>query len=125
MKFLKFGLMFASAFLVACVLIFTFIQEPFKILVPAQILTYKTPAIPVYIYVAGAFGLGLLIGLWVAAYYYIIQKRQLIQKGKEMAVLEEELNQKRGELEKYQAELEHKDEAVEQWNQPENPGDQI
>lgn len=115
MRFLKWTVLFAAAFMMAWILIFTFTQDPFKSAVPARILTYNTPAIPVYIYVAGAFGAGLLIGLWVALYYYIIQKKQVYRKSKELGTAGEELVQCKSELERLQAELERKREILEQY----------
>ena len=71
MRFVKWGLFFVLSFVVAWIVIFTFIQEPFKTRVPAIILTLRTPAIPIYIYLAGAFALGLGIGLAVAVFNYL------------------------------------------------------
>ncbi len=120
MRFLKWSVLFVAAFMVAWVLIFTFTQEPFKIMVPARILAYQTPPIPVYIYVAGAFGAGLLIGLWVALYYFVVQKRLLGMKRKEASTLEEELTSNRNELERLQAELDRKNEQLQSLNHQEN-----
>jgi hypothetical protein len=55
MNLLKWVLIFAFAFVVAWVLIFTFTQPPFAEGVPAKIFAYRTPPIPVYVYVTGAF----------------------------------------------------------------------
>lgn len=120
MRFLKWSVLFVAAFMMAWILIFTFTQEPFKNLVPARILAYQTPPIPVYIYVAGAFGIGLLIGLWVALYYFIVQKRLLGIKNKEASTLEEELIRNRNELERLQAELDRKNEQLQTSNHQEN-----
>lgn len=120
MRFLKWFVLFAAAFMVAWVLIFTFTQEPFKSMVPARILAYQTPPIPVYIYVAGAFGAGLLIGLWVALYYFIVQQRLLGVKSKEASAMEEQLNYQKNELERLQAELERKNEKLQSLNHQEN-----
>ncbi|HEX3020646.1 MAG TPA: lipopolysaccharide assembly protein LapA domain-containing protein [Chitinispirillaceae bacterium] len=124
MRFLKWSILFVAAFMVAWILIFTFTQEPFKILVPARVLAYQTPPMPVYIYVAGAFGAGLLIGLWVALYYFIVQARHLKSKSKEVSSLEEQLVQHKNELERFQAELDRKNEQLEQLSHQENRDDQ-
>ena len=54
---------FAFSFAVAWVVIFTFVQEPFRASVPLQIFSYQTQSIPIYFYVLGTFVMGLLIGL--------------------------------------------------------------
>lgn len=120
MRFLKWSVLFVAAFMMAWILIFTFTQEPFKYMVPARILAYQTPPIPVYLYVAGAFSIGLLIGLWVALYYFIVQKRLLGMKSKEASSLEEELNRNRNELERLQAELDRKNKQLHTLNNQEN-----
>lgn len=123
MRFMKWSVLFVAAFIVAWILIFTFTQEPFRVTVSAKILAYQTPAIPVYIYVAGAFAIGLLIGLWVAIYYYIIQSRQLHIKSKKLSATEQELIQKNSELERFQAELENKNEQLLKLNSQSNQYD--
>lgn len=45
----------------------TFTQDAFKGLVSANFLFSKTPEFPVYIFIVGAFVIGLLIGLFMAA----------------------------------------------------------
>jgi len=114
MRFLKWSVLFLAAFMVAWVLIFTFSQPPFRIAVPARILAYQTPSIPIYVYVAGGFGIGLLIGLWVALYYYFILQRQIRRKSKDLATVEKELAHKDSEMERYQQELDRKNELIEQ-----------
>ncbi len=91
MKVLKWIVSFSITFLFAWVLIFTFIQEPFKAVAKARILTYWTPAIPIYAYVAGAFGIGLLLGLFAAFYYYVVMQRKVHQRTKELRELEAKL----------------------------------
>lgn len=95
MKFIKGLLLFLIAFLFACILIFTFTQEPFKQPVPALIFAYRTPEIPIYIYVAGAFGVGLLIGLCATLYYYIVLQTKIHAKSKELKSLQEQLDDSR------------------------------
>ncbi len=120
MRFLKWSVLFIAAFMMAWILIFTFTQEPFKYLVPARILAYQTPPIPVYLYVAGAFSIGLLIGLWVALYYFIVQKRLLGMKSKEANTLEKQLIHYKNELERLQAELDRKNEQLQLLNHQNN-----
>jgi uncharacterized membrane protein YciS (DUF1049 family) len=101
MKLFKGILIFIVAFLFACILIFTFTQEPFKQLVPARVLTWRTPSIPIYAYVAGAFGIGLIIGLITTLYYYIVQQSKLHQRTRELREVEEQLADARRELDQY------------------------
>ena len=105
MKILKFVVIFAIAFLFASVLIFTFIQPEFKVPASAKIITYTTPKIPIYIYVAGAFGIGLLLGLVAAFYYYFTQHQKVHQATKELHVLEEKLADAKRQLEQYNAQM--------------------
>jgi uncharacterized membrane protein YciS (DUF1049 family) len=92
MKFIKWLLMFAVAFLAAWILIFTFIQEPFRQTAAARVLTWWTPAIPIYLYVAGAFVIGFAAGLVVALYSYFSLQSKVHQKNKEITRLERELS---------------------------------
>ena len=100
MSIFKWLALFAVAFVMAWVLIFTFTQEPFRELVPARVLAYQTPAIPIYIYVAGAFAIGLLIGLATAFYNYIVLSTKVHQKTKKINNLEQDLTVTREDLER-------------------------
>lgn len=91
MKLLKWILLFVVAFLVAWILIFTFTQPPFAQGVPAKIFTYRTPSIPVYIYVAGAFMTGLLLGCSLALYNYITGGLKVRKLSKKLRSAESEL----------------------------------
>jgi hypothetical protein len=91
MKLLKWILIFVVAFMVAWVLIFTFTQPPFAQGVPAKIFTYRTPSIPVYIYVAGAFLTGLLLGCSLALYNYITGSLKVRKISKKLRSVESEL----------------------------------
>jgi hypothetical protein len=91
MNLLKWVLIFAFAFVVAWVLIFTFTQSPFAEKVPAKIFAYKTPAIPVYVYVTGAFGIGLLLGCSLAFYNFITGRIKIFKLNKKIHSLEGEL----------------------------------
>ncbi len=90
MKILKWGLFFIASFLISWILITTFSQEQFRQAVSARVFTYRTIAIPIYWYVAGAFAAGLLIGLFVAVYNYINLKHQLRKQNRVLRTLEEE-----------------------------------
>jgi uncharacterized integral membrane protein len=91
MKFMKWVLIFVVAFMVAWILIFTFTQPPFAQGVPAKIFTYRTPSIPVYIYVAGAFITGLLLGCSLAFYYFITGSMKAHKLSKKLNAAESEL----------------------------------
>jgi len=91
MRVIKWLAIFGAAFLAAWILIFTFTQPQFKEAASARIFTYYTPPIPVYLYVAGAFGMGLLIGLAVALYYYVTYQTKIHKKNKQIRILEEEV----------------------------------
>ncbi|MBD3345535.1 MAG: DUF1049 domain-containing protein [Chitinivibrionales bacterium] len=91
MKFFKWALFFTASFLIAWIVIFTFIQEPFKQQVSAKIFSYNSPAIPVYLYVAGALGLGLLIGILMSVYYNIALRAEIHKRDKIIKRLEKEL----------------------------------
>jgi hypothetical protein len=91
MAFAKWGIVFASAFCLAFIIIVTFSQAPFKQPVPAMIFSYQTKSIALYWYVVGALGVGLAIGLMVALYSYIDLKTTLFKKNKTIRELEEKL----------------------------------
>lgn len=99
MRIAKWMVVFAFAFLVAWILIFTFTQEPFSMAVPVLLLGYRTPPIPIYAYVASAFGIGLLIGFFAAAYYYLVGQAGIRSKKRQIKGLEQELARVNGELE--------------------------
>jgi hypothetical protein len=88
MAFLKWLLLFLCAFCMAFVVVVTFSQAPFKEPVSAVIFTYKTASIPLYWYVIGALGIGLIIGLVVALYYFIVLKQDVYKKNKIIRELE-------------------------------------
>lgn len=91
MKLLQWVLIFVIAFVVAWILIFTFTQQPFAEGVPAKIFTYRTIPIPVYIYVAGAFITGLLLGCSLAFYYFISGSMKAHKLSKKLHAAESEL----------------------------------
>ncbi len=103
MRILKWVVVFAFAFVVAWILIFTFIQEPFAKAVPVIILGYRTVPIPIYAYVAGAFGIGLLIGFLAAAYYYLLGQAGIRKRKREIKQLEDELVSVKSQLDLYKS----------------------
>lgn len=99
MNLLKWALIFSIAFVMAWVLIFTFTQKPFYEQVPAKIFSYQTPAVPMYAYVSGAFGVGLLLGLVIALYYYISKQAELFKRARKIRSLEDELDSLKSSME--------------------------
>jgi uncharacterized integral membrane protein len=91
MRLLTWLLLLVITFLVALVLVLTFIQPAFKTEVGAQILTIKTKAFPVYLYVLGAFVAGLLFGVLAMLSGYVRSKMDGLRKSKRLRELEERL----------------------------------
>lgn len=100
MKILKGFGVFIAAFLFAWVIIFTFMQEPFKQVASARILAYRTPAIPIYFYVAGAFGAGLLLGLFFSLYCYISLQLKVRRTAGELQEVKKKLAEAQGSSER-------------------------
>jgi len=99
MKIIKWSLVVAVSVVATCILIFTFIQEPFKASAPVKVLWYVTPqSFPMYLFVAATFAVGLLIGFFAAAYYYITGQAGIHSKKKEIRRLEEAVNEKDAEI---------------------------
>jgi hypothetical protein len=84
MRVLKVGIIFLMAFLLAWVVFFTFTQAPFQQTVPARLLFYQTPAIAIWVYLLGSLGIGLTIGMGVAAILAIGLTMALRRKEKEL-----------------------------------------
>ena len=106
MKILKWGLVFLAAFAAAWVLLFTFTQEPFKAVAPVNLVFTQTPEFPMYAFAVGTFAIGLLIGFFVAAYYYILGQAGIRNKKKDIRRLEELVKDKDGDIEKLRADSE-------------------
>ncbi|HMD68972.1 MAG TPA: hypothetical protein VKF42_08850 [Chitinivibrionales bacterium] len=88
MVFVKWLLVFLLSFALAFIIIITFSQPEFQVQVSAHIFTYHTKALPVWAYVAGALGLGLIVGLGVAAYNFVTLRTALYKKDKRIRDLE-------------------------------------
>lgn len=91
MTLIKWIMVFVCAFCVAFVIIVTFSQQPFTQRVPAMIFTYETPKAPIYLYVAGALCLGLIVGFAVAFYQFITLKAAVSKKNRIIKELEEKI----------------------------------
>lgn len=92
MKLLKWGVFFVFAFVVSFIILRTFSQDVFKEAVPARILGNQTPAIPIYIYIAAAFVVGLIIGFFVVVYNFVTSASENYKKSKRIKELEKELD---------------------------------
>jgi len=103
MKLIKWLIVFAVAFVAAWILIFTFIQPPFKVVAAAQVFKWSGPAIPIYLYVAGAFGIGFGLGIIVALYNYFSLQFKLRHKIKECVKMEEKLSEATMRIEWFEA----------------------
>lgn len=90
MVFIKWAIVFVISFAVAFVIILTFSQPQFRVPVSALIFTYQTKALPIWAYVGGALGLGLLAGLSVAAYYFVTLKAAIYKKDRQIKSFESE-----------------------------------
>jgi uncharacterized membrane protein YciS (DUF1049 family) len=98
MKIIKWGFVVVVTIAVTCILLFTFMQEPFRTPVPAIIFWHHTQEFPVYVFVAATFGIGLFIGFLIAAYYYIAGQAGISSKKKEIRRLEDIVTEMTGEL---------------------------
>jgi uncharacterized membrane protein YciS (DUF1049 family) len=97
MRFFSWILIFILSLFVALILVLTFIQPEFKQSVGAQILTYKTRQMPVYLYVIGAFALGLSLGIIQALYTFIRSRADLFRKNRRIRELEQQLEERTGQ----------------------------
>jgi uncharacterized membrane protein YciS (DUF1049 family) len=104
MGFIKWLIVFIIAFCIAFIIIITFNQPQFKVPVSALIFTYQTKAFPIWVYVAGALCTGLIIGLFLAAYYFISLKSVIYKQEKRIKELESQLPMSSLNLEQNQQE---------------------
>jgi hypothetical protein len=95
---------FLVAFVVACIVLLTFMQEPFRVLVPAKLMWYQTPAIPVYYFLIGAFVIGLLFGLVTLMYYWGSLSMALTEQKRLVRDKDKELENLRGSVKSTEAE---------------------
>jgi uncharacterized membrane protein YciS (DUF1049 family) len=113
-RFLKWALFFVLSFVVSWILITTFSQYQFRTSAPILVVTYQTPAIPLYYYPVATFAIGLAIGLTVAVYNYITLRAKIFQKNKQHKQLESEveaLKKREGDLLAAQEEMQKQQEV--------------
>jgi hypothetical protein len=89
MHLLRWLLLFVIAFFIALVLVLTFMQPAFRVEVGAQILTFKTRAFPVYLYVLAAFVAGLGLGTMALLFNFIGAKTESVRKNRHIRELEQ------------------------------------
>ncbi|MCL2182046.1 MAG: hypothetical protein FWB85_01070 [Chitinispirillia bacterium] len=100
MKVVKLCVIFALAFALAWILIFTFTQPEFSAKAPIKIFWYDTPEYPMYVFAAFASAATLLFGFAVSAYYYIAGRAGLRSKKREIKRLEERVRELEFEVER-------------------------
>ena len=97
MKFIKLGLLVAVTVALTCVVVFTFMQEPFKETAAVKLL-FTEPEFPIYVFALATFALGLLMGFAVALYCHITGFVRIGGKKKEIKRLEGVIKEMEGEL---------------------------
>ncbi len=100
MRFVKAGMFFAVSFLIAWMIIFTFIQEPFHARVSAKLLWHVTPPYPIYYYLLAALVLGLGTGIGMTIYYYVTLSVLIRTRRREQQDLTEQNEHLRLEIER-------------------------
>lgn len=84
MKIVQFIFIFVIAFIISFLLVNTFSQEAFRVSASIKLLGYYSRAMPIYYYVAGAFILGMAIGLLILVYYFFTTTAENIRKNKKI-----------------------------------------
>lgn len=95
MKMISWLLLLFLMFLMVLVLVLTFIQPEFKQEVSLRLLTFSTRKIPIYLYVLGAFAMGLGFGLLTAIIGFFKAKMDGMRKNREIRDLEQALAEAR------------------------------
>jgi uncharacterized membrane protein YciS (DUF1049 family) len=90
MKLFKGFVFFGAAFVLAWVIIFTFSQPEFRNTASVVFFSKKSREFPLFVYVAGAFSIGLILGLGLALYYAVAMKLGFLKRDREIRRLEEE-----------------------------------
>lgn len=103
MKMISWLLLLCGMFIIALVLVLTFIQPEFKQEVSMRLLAFSTRKIPIYLYVLGAFTLGLGLGLLTAIIGFFKAKMEGMRKNKKIRELEQALADTRKSKEPAQA----------------------
>jgi uncharacterized membrane protein YciS (DUF1049 family) len=88
MKMISWLFLLILTFCIALVLVLTFIQPEFKQEVSMRLLAFSTQKVPIYLYVLGAFTIGLGFGLITAIIGYFKAKMVEMKKNKRIRELE-------------------------------------
>ncbi|MBN2187921.1 MAG: LapA family protein [Chitinispirillaceae bacterium] len=91
MRTLTWLLLFAIALFIALVMVLTFMQPAFKQEVGARIFSVQTRALPVYLYVLGAFLAGLFFGIFSVLPAAIRSRMEGARKSRRIKELEQKL----------------------------------
>lgn len=91
MKHFKWIAISVLIIIISIILYQTFTQEIFTSKISLLVFVYRTPPIPVYLYVVGAFFIGLLIGLFIAVYNFFINKAGNRKNKKKIYQLEKDI----------------------------------
>ncbi len=100
MKLLKWISVIAVTVTVTSILLFTFTQPEFKATAQIKIPWCNLPKYPILMYVGATFAIGLLLGFFAAAYYYIVGQAGIRAKKKEIKRLEGAVADANAELER-------------------------
>ena len=119
MRLLKWTVFFIVSFFISWVVISTFSQIAFTMKAPARIIFYKTPEIPIYRFIFGAFLLGLIIGLIIAAYNFVYLKTRGMKQSRELHALQDEVSKLKAQIGQAQTSL---DEDVAAYEGDAEPG---
>jgi uncharacterized membrane protein YciS (DUF1049 family) len=91
MKMISWLLLLCCTFLIALVLLLTFIQPEFKQEVSMRLLTCSTRKVPIYLYVLAAFTLGLGLGMITAFVGFVKAQMAGMKKNRRIRELEDAL----------------------------------
>jgi len=100
MKLLKWVSVIVVTVAATCILLFTFTQEPFKATAQVWMFGRDMPKFSILVYIAATFAIGLLLGFFAAAYYYIVGQAGIHAKKKEIKRLEDAVADTTAELER-------------------------
>ena len=93
MKFIKWTVFFSVSFAISWVIIVTFAQPEFQLKASIAFLFITLPPMSMFIYIIGAFFTGLVLGLFIAAYYFFKFSTKLRKKEKELKKINKALHE--------------------------------
>jgi len=100
MKLVKWVLVIAVTVAATLILVLTFMQPEFMATAQIKVPFTQLPKYPILMYVGATFAIGLLLGFFAAAYYYIVGQAGIHAKKKEIKRLEEVVSDTTAELER-------------------------